>query len=154
MSTTACEEYLEFLLSAEPQQLRGEHEWHGHLQTCALCRTRTRAILAENEALDAALGSLTGRQTPDAGWSAAPAVARRSSGRRRRLVRWAPGLAALAAAATLLLVLWQVVPRAPLPPLAGPVVRVPATPTVNASGARGVAVMRTNNPDITVVWTF
>jgi hypothetical protein len=43
---------------------------------------------------------------------------------------------------------------ADLAPLPGPLVEVPGTPVVNAAVGSGVAVLRTNDPAITVVWTF
>lgn len=175
MSTIHCDECRELLLAAEPGVLRGElpaaagwadvgdgkrdEQLREHLRTCPRCASLAAALLAETAALDAALRRLSmeparsGNREPGAA-QARPALQREARTSRRRIARW-PALVPLAAAAVLL-VLWQpwvAVPRR-LPPLAGPQEQVPATPVVNASGAGAVAVLRTNNPSITVVWTF
>jgi len=178
MNAIECEECRDYLLDAEPAELRavlaeraspasigvpavaGEARGepaslapatgmaqavHAHLAACPECAAQARAILANNAALNAALTGLSGT-------AAATAIA--GTGRSGR--RWLRALLPLAAAAVLAVVLWQEAPRAsrPLPPLVVPTVRVPASPEVNAGGASGVAIMRTNNPRITVVWTF
>lgn len=148
MSARKCEDCLEFLLAAEPAQLQGPHEWREHLRECPLCGARARAILAGTEELGEALAVLTRQPVPAAAPARLPA--------RRRLGRWPSVAALLAAAAALVLVVVRPGARAPavLPPLAGPAVRVPAMPEVNGAGGSGVAVMRTGNPDIVVVWTY
>jgi hypothetical protein len=129
-----------------------------HLRTCRDCAALAAAVLAGNAALDGTLAQLTG--TRGAGGAVRPAAAVYDTARpagvaRRRLPRWPAALVPLAAAAALLLVLNPALTtRAPLPPLPAPAEAVPATPVVNAVGASGVAVMRTSNPSITVVWTF
>lgn len=180
MRTIGCEECRELLLSAEPDTLQAtlgrggggitvaahpaasaDAELREHLHLCARCAELAAAVLAENAALDNALAQLTleSGQRASQVWqpeAAAPGAVRArgaSPGSHRRRPNWPAALIPLAAAAALLLV-WR--PRLPdrLPPLAGPVEEVPATPVVNAAGARGVAVMRTNDPNITIVWTF
>lgn len=145
MSTPGCAACREFLLSADPEQLRAPHEFREHLEECLACGRAAAAILARNRALDDALATLS---EDHAGVAVPPPL----GGLRRRL----PALATLAAAAAILLLVWQQAPRAVVPPapLALPKESVPASPVVNATGASGVAVMATNNPDITVVWTF
>jgi len=157
MRTIACDRCRELLLSAEPDALRASLDEQAataeadalrdHLRTCSHCASLAAAVLAENAAVNDALVQVTTSR----GQGGAP----RAAVRKFRLPRWSATLVPLAAAAALLLV-WC--PQAPgpagLPPLAGPVEEVPATPVVNAAGARGVAVMRTNDPNITIVWTF
>jgi len=174
MSPIRCEDCREYLLSAEPHQLAeiagglpdgGGADGVGgdlreHTRSCEGCASLARAILAENARLDDAVARLTvmraseaarGETKPHGAVTAAPGWSRRRAWR-----RWAAALVPLAAAAALVVVIWQQAPRSPasLVPLTGPAVRVPATPAVNAIGASGVAVMRTNDPNITVVWTF
>ena len=62
--------------------------------------------------------------------------------------RWV-GLAAAAAVAGLLLVARGGDPPAPLP-----VAQAQALPTVEEASTGGVAIIETDNPDITVLWFF
>jgi hypothetical protein len=61
---------------------------------------------------------------------------------------WIPLVAAAALAGVLL-----VARRGEPPPLA-PVARSEALPTVEAASTGGVAIIETDNPDITVLWFF
>jgi len=150
MGVSRCEQCEEFLLSAEPAELREPGEWGPHLRECAVCRERAEAILAGNDVLDSALAVLTARHAGD---SAPGAINAAPSRRAHRVPRWLGALVPLAAAAVLLVVV-QRQGTDSLAPRARPEPRVPVTPAVNAAGGSGVAVMRTSNPDITVVWTF
>ncbi|NJD10126.1 MAG: hypothetical protein FIB01_06675 [Gemmatimonadetes bacterium] len=160
MSHEQCRACLEFLLSAEPEELRGGHAQREHLRTCESCSARARAIGAHAEELATALAAVTdGRSRTGAGrvpsrggrYGAATAPARGG-----RWSEWLPALAGVAAAAALLIALGREEPRVPAArvPAVAAAPRVPATTVVNAAGPGGVAVMPTNNPDITIVWTF
>jgi hypothetical protein len=134
-----------------------------HLRTCPGCASLAGAVLAENAALAGALARLaaaggagaTARPQEAAVATAARSARSASLAALVRRARWPAALIPLAAAAALLLV-WLPgrIDPSPLAPLAGPAERVPLTPVVNAVGASAVAVMRTSDPNITVVWTF
>lgn len=176
-----CETALERMLEAEPAELRGEvdTEMARHIAGCARCGAVAAAMLAEANALDAALGeyaaALAG--TTDADRTAAARVAAdaaltaigpengeetlpgrgpvssRSRGRRWTRAAWLP----LAAAAALAGVL--VLGRGPGPfPTSVPTLPDPRPPapavSVRPPADRGTAIMETGNPDITIVWLY
>lgn len=131
-----CHEARALLLEAEPEMLRGRAGPLGaHLATCAACAAIAADILAHDAALDDALARL--------------AVPRR---RRPRLWKPVVALAPLAAAAGVALLVWS--GRSSYPPIVIPPETVPTTTVVNSTGASGVAVMRTRDPDITVIWNY
>lgn len=168
---TTCSEVRELLLEASPAEIRGEGEGAlvEHLRECALCRRRAARLLEAEAALDTALGEagaldveavldraaqapveLTWRERAGsaARWVAGAhrlaSVRRGLSGPRR----WIP-VAAAAAVAALLLVTQGPAP-VPLPAVA----RAEAPPLVEASSSDGVAILETDNPNITVLWFF
>jgi hypothetical protein len=117
-----------------------------HLRGCAGCRAAAERILDAERELGRALAAATPGRTPHA---AAWAAARRASRR-----RWVSRAAPLAAAAVLAMVLLG---------RRADVRRAPPAPTRFASGSdiaveappgRSVAVFRTDNPDIVVIWFF
>lgn len=178
-----CHEARLALLDAEPYELRGadDGELATHLRGCAVCAADAAAILARTDTLRAAVDEAVAAGVADAaGVAVAAGVARHRSpaeddvaghargvsplrrhGSARTLTRarvLVP-LATAAGIAALVLIGSDELPMpfGPRPDDIGfhvPHVDVPDAPVVNASGTRGVAVMRTTNPDITVVWNF
>lgn len=133
-----CHEARALLLDAEPGMLRRRTDPLGaHLATCAACAAIAADILAQDAALDDALGRLS-----------------RPRVQRPRARPWKPvaALAPLAAAAGVALLVWS--GRSSYPPIVIPAESVPRTTVVNATGTRGVAVMQTRDPDITVIWNY
>lgn len=175
-----CDEARRHLLDAEPKALRGQGEspLALHVQSCAPCRAHAATILARTDELRASLDALValgiGDEQVARALHAAQTVPRvKASPSRTRSIgrRIGPHVLvplALAAALAALLPGGGELLRGLLPlPLADrrsdasdavglyvPQPEVPESPIVNAVGARGVAVMRTANPQITVVWTF
>ncbi|MEX1181733.1 MAG: hypothetical protein WEF86_00755 [Gemmatimonadota bacterium] len=143
-----CEDARLALLDAEPHELRGEGDGAlpVHLRGCESCGRDAATILAATHALRHAVAARVSTRVAE----------RRHAARKARMRRLAPlALAATLAAAVLL--------SDALPDPAGdasavglyvPEPEVPAAPVVNAATGGDVAVMRTTNPDITVVWTF
>jgi hypothetical protein len=141
-----CTDAYEAILEADPAVLRGEGagELARHLLACTACRARARRVLDATDALDQALEaegvSLGGRRR------AIPTRPRLA----RRLAPW--GLVAAAAAAGVLLLSR---PGAPgRPDVAAPAPSAVAVDVDLSSSARPVAVLRTADPNITVVWFF
>jgi anti-sigma factor RsiW len=138
-----CGDARELMLEAEPGDLHPESisPLGSHLRTCAACTADAARIRAANASLEGALEALVANPRP-----AAPVAVVRQ--RRRGIVRIA---VPLAAAAALLLVVLEERTQTMLPILL-PVEQVPDAPVVNATGDGAVAVMRTSNPNITIVW--
>jgi len=140
-----CAEAYEAILEAEPAALRGEGDGDlaRHLAACASCRERAGRVLAGLDALDRALAA-----------AGAPAGAPRVLPLRPALpMRLAPwGLAAAAALAGVLLLRYPDQPPRPA-------VAAAALPDVGievdlSASTRPAAVIRTADPNITVVWFF
>jgi hypothetical protein len=159
---SVCAEMRERLLDADPAELRGEGDSTValHLHDCARCAAAARRILGAQQELAASLSTLTdqaaatGRVGATVGMSRA--WGRGHASRTSRTRRWLIGTTApLAAAAVLVLVLVQrragdELPR--LEPLPEQVAAATDVPMVNVTGNDDVAIMRTTNPNITVVW--
>ena len=145
MNDITCVTARELMLDAEHEELhaRGDSPLARHLRACADCARAARAIVAVNNDLAHALDTL----------SAMPA--RHATVRPSKVRRLTIALAPLAAAAALLLALWQrnAEPDA-LAPIVLPVQEVPTVPVVNAPATGTVAVMRASNPNITIVWNL
>jgi len=145
MNDITCVTARELMLDAEPEELRarGDSQLARHLHTCADCARAARAILAVSDDLAHALDTL----------AATPALT--SATRQSKLRRLTIALVPLAAAAALLLVLWQsnAQPDA-LAPIVLPVQEVPTVPVVNVPATGTVAVMRASNPNITIIWNI
>lgn len=143
---TTCPER-ERLLDADKDALEGE-EWRSHLDACGECAGAARRLTSAYGALDAALGTA-------APVDAAAILARarvtvsgteRKGGRTTQLVLLA---AAACIAGLLVLREWE----RPLP--GTPFVSSAEAPVEWAlEGDRDVAVLHTDNPDITVLWFF
>ncbi|HSJ09686.1 MAG TPA: hypothetical protein VK928_07210 [Longimicrobiales bacterium] len=162
MSTISCGDARTLLLDAEPALLRAPDAspLGVHLRSCDACARAAAAIVAAHDDLSHAMVELapvartpavpaTAAIAPAAG---APAARALSWGRRARVLL--RPMVPLAAAAVLLLVTGRAVLREQpsLPPILLPPERVPATVVVNAGTTGTVAVMKTSNPGITIVW--
>ena len=154
-----CAEARLRLLEVEPHELeagRGD-ELADHIAGCAACAADVAHLLAFQRELDDVLGRVP---QLDAAEIVRRARTPRGDGRRgadrgpgrvawRRRETW---LSLAAAAALVLVVLWQRPPRAmPGDPWSAPLVD---PPTLEAPAGRDVAVLPTSNPDITVIWFF
>ena len=144
MNDITCVTARELMLDAEPSELhaRGESPLAAHLRACADCARAARAILAVTDDLAYALDTL----------AATPAANARAD--RSRLRRLTFALAPLAAAALLLIALWQRNQEPALAPIVLPALDVPTVPVVNVPASGTVAVMRASNPNITIVWNL
>ena len=143
-----CAEARERMLEAERTDLSGatESELNLHLRECARCRRAANRILEAERELWGALAAAT----PGHGADEAVGLVRRRARRRRWMWRAAP----LAAAAVLAIV-WLGRPArleqpalSPTPPAVGSGIAVEAPP------GKSVAVFRTDNPEIVVIWFF
>lgn len=170
-----CETALERMLEAEPETLRGEGDGElvRHLAGCARCARIAATLVEESDAVDRALDEWAGEISADATADAALAAIRatptdevappgfdqgsgavgvRRVSRRTWMRRaWVP----LAAAAALAGILFLTRHEMPFPPASGsdgPAVepRVSVTPPPD----RNVAIMETENPNITIVWLY
>lgn len=150
--TNDCERARDWMLEAEPTELRGEGSspLAEHVAGCDGCRRRAEAIIAGMAELDGALAALA-RPVPAA--RVIP-ISRPSPG--RRTVRWAAPLAIAAGVAAVVLAR----PAAPVGERPGVtaeriarVLFAPA-PVAHAAEGRSVAVLRTNDPGVTVVWVY
>lgn len=149
----ACPDMRERLLEADPAELRGEGDSRvaHHVAGCAACTAAALHILTSQQQIADALSELSAlaaQVVPPA--PAEPVRSARDT--RRSLLRAMPPLAA---AAVLVLFLFQQrtvdeLPR--LEPVPEPTAYALNTPVVNATDASDVAIMRTSNPNITVVW--
>jgi len=149
--TMDCAAARTLLLEADPAELRGEGDspLAVHLRGCAGCRARADAILAGEAELDAALRMLA---TPSADPKVVPLRLRRAwTG---RIAPAAASLAALAAAvAAMMLARPHPVPRGAT---SEQIARLmfPAPPVARAKAGRSVAVLKTSDPGVTVVWVY
>jgi hypothetical protein len=150
--TMDCAAARERLLEAEPAELRGEGDspLAAHLRGCADCRATAAAILAGQAELAAALRELSHRT---AGSRVIPLQPRRAwSG---RIAPAAASFAALAAAVA------AVMFARPGPDVSRGVtteqiarLMFPAPPVARAAPGRSVAVLKTSDPGVTVVWVY
>lgn len=141
-----CDTALDLMLEADLTELRGEGESElaQHIHTCADCRAKAGVILAGQNALAEVLDRISPR-------TAAPQAIRVAKERARRRPWRVTVPLALAAGVGALLLVRQPVPLPSNPPSAVAReipfdVRVPA--------GRSVAVFRTDNPNIVVIWSF
>ncbi len=156
---TGCPTTREWILDVDPEELErdasGEHA--GHLAECPECRALADEILAAEAALRDALDSVEPALHVEAALvRAREAVAVHKATRRRR--RWQAAVPLAAAALGGLLLIDRPSP-APDPGFHPATVRaaralglVGARPVVKAEGHQSVAVLPTENPNITVIW--
>lgn len=141
-----CIDARDAMLVADATELRGDGDTAiaTHLRTCDVCKADARRILDNNVALDDHLDALTSKNDVR--------VARHTSHKSAAwYMRAAAVIACVGVAGTLLkqnmtshtneIRPLQFAERAPL-----------SMPQVNAKAAGDVAVMRTANPSITVIW--
>ena len=156
---SACGRPVEALLRAELDELKGtgSTELAGHIRACERCGALARSILAGYETLNDTLEPAVELNAPRIvalGRSRAEAGVRRTSRWRFAMPpTWAAATAAAASiAAVLALVLPE--PRGPgLEPVWQPPATVASAPVVSAPH-HNVAVIQTDDPDITVFWFY
>lgn len=139
-----CESLHARLLEADPEALSGavDTPLGRHLAECPSCRRAAERVLAGQRALATALGSMQPTTPP-------PSVVALAARRSRRRWWWPP----VAAAAVIALV-WTgstLRHRGRLTPLAQST-EVRPRPLVAAS--QNTVLIRTDNPDITIVWFY
>jgi anti-sigma factor RsiW len=141
-----CAAARDLMLEADRAELEGrsQSELAAHLRDCAACRAATARILDAEQALRHALAGATARRSVD--------EVVRAAGRTRR--RWVWRVAPLAAAAAVVAVL--VGRREQFEQVLPPPTRLAAYTdiAVEAPPGRSVAVFKTENPDIVVIWFF
>lgn len=146
---TPCPERIEELVEADVPTLRGrgDSELAAHLAHCPRCTDAAQRMLAANASLDSLLSEYPTLDVDAVLQRAAAKTAGRLD--RRRPSRWT-ALAAAASVATLLLV------RGLDRPLPGDPPTLPGAPyaEVEVPAGRNVAVLQTEDPDITVLWLF
>ena len=148
--TMDCAAARTLLLEADPAELRakGDSLLAAHLRDCAPCRALADAILAGEAELDAALRALA---TPSADPKVIPLPPRRT-------IRIAPMAASLAAIAAAVATVMIARPSANVPrgATADDIARemFPAPPVARAAAGKSVAVLKTSDPGVTVVWVY
>jgi hypothetical protein len=155
-----CVDVRRALLEAEPRALegRGDEPLARHLRECSSCSRVARAIIEGEVALGQFLESAAPRPDPErilgAAGKAGASEIPRDAPRWRSWTQAGGGLAFLplaAAAAATALFLGRP-PSLPGPPYAPPASS--AGLDVQAPEGSRVAVLETNNPDITILWLF
>lgn len=185
-----CEACLEWILVADPAEIRADASAGGelaaHLAGCARCRTAAERVLAREEEMRAVwraalpvrwlkvLVATDGRaataEEVERAEGAAPKRGSRAGrrpgtvSRRRRTAAWLVPLATAAALGGVLALQWDEVSArfggdsvertAAAMRLLYPPPTVPEAPVVNAAPGSGVAVLRTNDPRITLILNF
>jgi hypothetical protein len=129
------------MLTAESAELapQGSGDLAEHLRACDACAAAARALGSAMRRLAADL------EPAPAGTPVRAAGARTAAARRDRI-----GMAALAAAAAVTLLLVR--SSAPIPEPVAP--ELPAGPIVEVPPGHNAVVFRTADPDITVVWYY
>lgn len=150
----SCERMRDRLLEAELPELRGEGDTHlaRHVRTCARCRAAARQLLDEEGRLAALLDRLEPLTAlPDA--TRAPPPEPRPGRRRRLWVGLVPALAAAGIAALLVLTNLRPPVEETLHDTDAGMAALPV-PAAEGPPGRTVAVFRTANPDIVVIWFY
>jgi len=150
--TMDCAAARALLLEADPAELRGEGDspLAEHLRACADCRARAETILAGEAELDAALRAIA---RPAERSRVIPLRPRRGWGG-----RIAPAAATFAALAAAVAAVMLARPAA-APPRGATTEQIaqlmfPAPPVARAAAGRSVAVLKTSDPGVTVVWVY
>lgn len=159
---TACSSFQEMLLEADPDVLRGEGDspLAAHVRDCPRCARAATLFLRGADILGETLANNTATPSDEvidsiirrarAESMPTSAVARaRTAWFLRPSARWVT----LAAAASVAALLFVGGPRRPRIPVT-PTQIAMALPLVDASDESNVAVIQTDNPDITVLWFF
>lgn len=154
----SCAGFRELLLEADPSELggAGESPLALHLRDCARCAADAERVLTAQKHMADALADITAGAAPPPAlvrtrlraWSASV-----SRGRTRpRLIMGAAPLAAAAVIALLLVQQRDSDGLLRLEPVTAPVAVTDEVPVVNVTTAHDVAIMKTADPNITVVW--
>jgi predicted anti-sigma-YlaC factor YlaD len=150
-----CVDAVELILEADPQDLAGKGDsiLARHVRSCPKCRALALVVLEEERALAVQMVEAVPAPDLDAILALGLASENRPSSRHARKFRSAGyALIPLAAAAALVGLLLQSEPTLPGPAYSSP------EPTValglEIPEGRNAAVLRTDNPDITVLWFF
>ncbi|HEV7587156.1 MAG TPA: hypothetical protein VGO40_03405 [Longimicrobium sp.] len=149
--TMECAAARALLLEADPAELRGEVDspLAAHLRACADCRSQADAILAGEADLDDAVRAMA---QPSVGTRVIPLRPTRWG---RRMVPAATTFAALAAAVAGVM-LARPHPAQPRGATTEQIARLmfPAPPVARAAAGQSVAVLKTSDPGVTVVWVY
>ena len=142
-----CAEAHEAILEADPGELDGTRDGPlaHHLSECSRCRQMARWVLDEEAGLGRTLTEAVSPPNLD------EILERGGSRPLQRRSTWATVIP-LAAAATLIGLILSREPQLP-----GPIYTPPPTPAglgVQVPDGQNVAVLKTNDPDITVLWLF
>jgi hypothetical protein len=153
---TTCDRDTTWLLEASLEELRGEtdSEHAEHLRDCEQCAGLARHIVARTSDLAAVMDAKPPEVDVDAILARArlvaePGDAAPSVHRPKPWRQWVT----LAAAASVVGVLLMRQPDGALPGVEF-VPRAPAFPTVETAVGHDVAIIETDNPDITVLWFY
>ena len=146
---SACAPFRELLLEAEAAELcgKGGSPLARHVRACPSCARAAALVLEETSRLDAFLGEAPPLDVDALLARAAAPPLRRFPGRRI----WVPTAAAAALAA---LLLWQATEMRTPPVSVTAAVERSTPPLVEPVPGQDVAVMQTDDPNITVVWLF
>lgn len=170
MTKDACVPFRERMLEADPEELRGEGDGPlaRHLRACPACARVASVLLEETGRLDAFLaaapaldveavlakaGIESGRGPGTAGASSPRSSGPRFAPRMRRFPTrrlWIP----VAAAAALALLLFRSSTVHVPPTSVAAAVHAPAPPVVEPTAGQDAAIIKTDDPEITVVWLF
>lgn len=152
-----CEDAIVRLLEAEPAELRGRGETKlaRHVAECPRCARVAAALLAEMATLDEVLAGYASAGDADAAADRAlGGIEHRASRRPLRSWRGGVGVSIAAAAGLAALLLLGRDGETPGVPAAEPAPEPPARVAVTPPSDRGVAVLETENPKITIVWLY
>ena len=152
-----CARALEYLLDAEPDELSGrsDTEVGRHVRECDRCRAASQKVLDSTARLDAALAVVP----DDFDFAAILRRAKSPESKRHTATvgpirrRWG-GIATVALAASIVGLLVLSDRDDPLPGTAVTARVTVQLPIVDAAADQDVAVIETDNPDITVLWFF
>ncbi len=167
---TRCKSFVDSMLYASMSELRGagDSALARHVATCPHCASMARRILEDTRSLgrilegpapELDLNALLSRAEREAATEEPRSRGLPPSRRARRFRRrsgWV-GVAAAAGISALLLVTYEKdrAPRVPPDGATGTVAaRAEAPPIVEAAPGHDVAIIPTDNPDVTVVWYF
>lgn len=141
MTALSCAAAREQMLTAEPRELEagGDSALSRHIRRCPACRRAAAALCSEHAALADSIDRLSAFD---------PSPPRRAG----RRLPWAIPATVVAAVAVALVGRGVLDRTGPLAPITLPSPAVPTMVMVNADASHAVAIMRTSNPDITVVW--
>ena len=158
MTDEVCRRPVADLLRADVDELKGSgsSELAGHIRGCEHCGTVARSILSGYEALDDTLEAAVRVQEPSI---VALGRARAADARPRTRWRlptppaWAAATAAAASIAAVMALLLPAPPKPQLEQVWQPPAITASAPVVSAPH-HNIAVIQTDDPDITVFWFY